>query len=119
MVSIEHAGRTLTDALVAYDVRWSGELAGTTVTWSMVVSEGASEVRLCHERGEDGSAHQYVVDGGSGRRQDVPVDADVHDDEVTVRFPADVVGVAVEWPVWVAVLTVDGEDVAHHAVPVG
>jgi hypothetical protein len=115
MVSLQHAGRTLTDDLVAFDVRWEGELAGATVTWTMVVSEGASEVRLCLERGADGATAQYVLDGETGRRQDVAVDADLDDDGVTARFPADVVGVAVEWPVWVAVLAVDGHEVGHHA----
>jgi hypothetical protein len=115
MASLQHAGRTLTDELVAFDVRWEGELDGATVRWTMVVSEGASEVRLCLERGADGATAQYVLDGETGRRQDVEVDADLDDHGVTARFPAEVVGVAVEWPVWVAVLTVDGQDVAHHA----
>ncbi len=112
MTSIESAGRTITGDLVAFDVSWDGPLTGSTVIWSMVVSDGASEVRLCHERaGED--ATQYVVDATTGRRRDVAVDADLHDEEITVRFPADAVGVAVEWPVWVAVVTVDGQDVAQ------
>jgi hypothetical protein len=117
MVSIAHAGRTTTGDLVAFDVRWEGLLTGSSVVWSMVVSDGVSEVRLCHERAGD-SVGQYVVDSASGRRREVDVDADVAEDEVTARFPADAVGVAVEWPVWVAVVTVDGQDVAHHAVPV-
>ena len=119
MTSIEHAGRTITDALVAFDVRWEGDLGGAgTVVWTMVVSDGASEVRLSHERRGGEVAVQYVVDGATGRRQEVPEDADVEDDGITARFPADVVGVAVEWPVWTAVITVDGEDVAHRVVPV-
>jgi hypothetical protein len=117
MVSIAHAGRTTTGDLVAFDVRWEGSLTGSAVVWSMVVSGGASEVRLCHERAGE-TVGQYVVDGASGRRRDVDVDADLHDDEITVRFPADAVGVAVEWPVWVAVVTVDGQEVARQAVPV-
>ncbi|HET6563758.1 MAG TPA: hypothetical protein VFG72_17950 [Marmoricola sp.] len=118
MTSIEHAGRTTTGDLVAFDIRWEGGLAGSTVVWSMVVAEAGSEVRLCHERVDGRPTGQYVVDGGTGRRHDVELDADLHDDEITVRFPADVVGVAVEWPVWKAVVTVDGQDVAHHVVPV-
>jgi hypothetical protein len=59
-----------------------------------------------------------VLDGVSGRRHDLAEDADLSDDELVVRFPANVVGVAVEWPVWTAVITVDGDDVAHHVVPV-
>lgn len=117
MVSIAHAGRTVTGDLVAYDVRWEGPLDGDRIVWSMCVSDGASEVRLCHEREDGGSTAQYVLDGETGRRQDVTVDADLHDDEVTVRFPADAVGVAVEWPVWVAIVSVDGRQLAHQAVP--
>jgi hypothetical protein len=117
MVSIAHAGRTTTGDLVAFDVRWEGPLTGSSVVWTMVVSDGVSEVRLCHERAGD-AVRQYVVDGTTGRRRDVDADADVGEDEVTVRFPAEAVGVAVEWPVWVAVVTVDGQDVAHNAVPV-
>ena len=114
MVSIARAGRTLTGDLVAFDVSWDGPLTGSTVVWSMVVSDGASEVRLCHERAGEEAA-QYVVDATTGRRQDVAVDADLHGEEITVRFPADAVGVAVEWPMWVAVVTVDGQDVAQQA----
>ena len=119
MVAIQHAGHTVTPELVAFDVRWEGDLGGSTVVWSMVVSgSGAAEVRLCHERSAGGSAPaaQYVVDRETGRRRDVEPDADVDDGEVTVRFPADVVGVAVEWPVWTAVVTVDGRDVASQLV---
>jgi hypothetical protein len=118
MVSIQRAGRTITGDLVAFDVRWEGPLEGSRVAWSMVVSDGSSEVRLCHEQTGEKAAGQYVVDGVSGRRQEVAVDADLHGEEITVRFPADAVGVAVEWPMWVAVVTVDGRDVAHQAVPV-
>ena len=118
MVSIANAGRTIAGDLVAFDVRWEGSLPGASVVWSMVVSDGASEVRLCHERAGDEAVGQYVVDAASGRRRDVGVDADLQEDEITVRFPADAVGVAVEWPVWVAVVTVDGQDVAQQAVPV-
>jgi hypothetical protein len=115
MTSIQRAGRTITGDLVAFDVRWEGPLTGSTVVWSMVVSDGASEVRLSHERAGEEAAAQYVVDAATGRRQDVAVDADLHDEEITLRFPAEAVGVAVEWPVWVAVISVDGQDVAHHA----
>jgi hypothetical protein len=116
MVSIAHAGRTIAGDLVAFDVRWEGPLTGSTVVWSMVVSDGVSEVRLCHERASGRPAGQYVVDEVTDRGRDVTADADVGADEITVRFPADAVGVAVEWPVWTAVITVDGVDVANHVV---
>jgi hypothetical protein len=40
-------------------------------------------------------------------------DAEVGSAGITARFPTNVVGVAVEWPVWRAVITVDGADVAE------
>ena len=39
--------------------------------------------------------------------------------EVTARFPAEVVGVAVEWPLWTAVVSVDGQVVAEQVIPTG
>ncbi len=108
---ITHCGRTVSGDFVAWDIRWEGELPeGAAVQWSMVVADEDEEVRLIH--GLRGSAaEQYVV--GAAGRDDVEPDADVSEHEITVRFPADVVGVAVEWPVWTAVLTVNGEDVSH------
>jgi hypothetical protein len=115
--TIEHCGRTISGGFVAFDIRWQGELpAEADVQWSMVVSEGEEELSLVHARTGD-AAGQYVV-GRSGR-DDVEPDADVSDNEITVRFAADVVGVAAEWPSWTAVLTVDGEDVSRQVVPVG
>ena len=35
MTQIVHAGRTETDVVVAYDIRWEGDLSGArSVTWS-------------------------------------------------------------------------------------
>lgn len=113
--SIEHCGRTVSGDFVAFTIRWTGDVdSASEVQWSMVVSEGEEEVSLVHAR-RGASATQYVV--GRAGREDVEPDADVSEHEVTVRFPAEVVGVAVEWPSWTAVLTVDGEDVAREVVP--
>jgi hypothetical protein len=84
------------------------------VQWSMVVADGEEEVRLVHGR-RTGGAEQYVV--GLTGREDTEPDADLSEGQITVRFPADLVGVAVEWPVWTAVLTVAGEDVSQRVVP--
>ena len=115
--AIEHCGRTVANDVVAFDIRWQGEVPGdVNVQWSMVVADGEEEIRLIHGR-SGGHDEQYVV-GGAGRR-DVEPDADVSEHEITVRFPAEAVGVAVEWPVWTAVLTIAGEDVSHQVVPTG
>jgi len=116
MTQIVHAGRTETDVVVAYDIRWEGDLSGArSVTWSMTVTspDGRDSVRLAYQRDDGGRPAQYVLDRASGRRQDLDPDADVDDDEITVRFPTATVGVAASWPSWRAVITVDGEDVAE------
>lgn len=113
--TIHNCGRTISGGFVAFDMRWEGEVpADGDVQWSARVSEGQEEVRLVHARSA-GIAEQYIL-GGAGRH-DVDPDADLEDDEITVRFPAEVVGVAVEWPVWTTVITIDGEDVTHMVVP--
>lgn len=115
-LEITHCGRTFSGGFVAWDVRWDGELPdGAGIEWSMVVADGDEEIRLVHGR-RAGVAEQYVV--GAAGREDVEPDADASEHEITVRFPADVVGVAVEWPVWTAVLTLDGEDVSRQVAPV-
>jgi hypothetical protein len=112
---ITHCGRTVSGNFVAWDLRWEGDLPeGSDVVWAMVVSDGVEEIRLVHEQVSGGRA-QYVA--GAGGREDVDPDADVSDHEITVRFRADVVGVAVEWPVWTAVLTVEGVEVSTMVVP--
>ena len=119
-LSIEHCGRTTAAAVVAFDIRWSGDLPpDRDVTWAVRVAsvDGSERVELGHRRSGGGTS-QYALDLTTGRRQDVGPDADVQDGEVTVRFPADVVGVVVEWPIWQAVIAVGGEDVASQAVPV-
>jgi hypothetical protein len=116
MTQIVHAGRTETDVVVAYDIRWEGDLSGArSVTWSMTVTspDGRDSVRLAYQRDGGGRVAQYVLDRASGRRQDLDPDADLDGDEITVRFPTATVGVAASWPSWRAVITVDGEDVAE------
>jgi hypothetical protein len=115
--AIEHAGRTVTGGFVAFDIRWEGDLpTEAEVRWAMVVSEGNEEVVLVHARRGD-TASQYVL--GTAGRDDVEPDADVSENEITARFPAESVGVAVEWPVWTAVITVDGEECTRQVVQVG
>jgi hypothetical protein len=119
-VTIEHCGRTVAGDVVGVDLHWDGPLAGRVVAWSMRVGsdDGSDELRLVHRR--DGERVEQFVEGlRTGRRDDVEPDADIRDDEIVMRFPADVVGTAVEWPVWTAVITVDGEDVASRVVPLG
>ncbi len=119
-VTIDHCGRTIAASVVAFDIRWSGGLPeGREVTWAVRVAsaEADGEVELGHRRvGRDVS--QYARDLSTGRTQEVDPDADLDGAGITVRFPADVVGQAVEWPTWRAVVAVDGEDVASHVVAV-
>ena len=122
MTQIVHAGRTETDVVVAYDIRWEGDLSGArSVTWSMTVTspDGRDSVRLAYPVDDGEHSAQYVLDRASGRRQDLDPDADLDDDEVTVRFPTATVGVAASWPSWRAVITVDGEDVAERLLTLG
>jgi hypothetical protein len=116
-LEIIECGRTIAGDLVAFDIQWEGEPQGE-VTWcAQVTSADQSEtLRLGYVRGAAGE-EQYVE--SDGRREDVEVDASVSDGEVTVRFPADKVGVAIEWPAWCAVVSVDGEVVAEHVIPTG
>ena len=121
MTEIRHCGRTVSGDIVGLDIQWDGVLEPQqSVTWSMFVSseDGADEIHLGHLRA-GGSVEQFVDDRSSGRRQSVDPDADVSDDEIVIRFPANVVGVAVEWPVWRAVIAVDGHEVATRVVPLG
>jgi hypothetical protein len=119
-VSIDHCGRTIAASVVAYDIRWTGELpTDREVTWAVrvVSDDGASQVELGHRRA-GGRVSQYALDLSTGRTQEVPANADLNGDEITVRFPTDVVGVAIEWPTWQAVIEVDRQDVTLLAVPV-
>ena len=118
-VTIKHCGRTVAGDYVAFDIQWEGTLPDArTTTWEMVVTapDGVETVRLTHQQ-VGGRAGQHV-EAESGRVE-LDADAEVDDGEVTVRFPANVVGVAVEWPVWTAVITADGEEIASCVVPVG
>ncbi len=119
-MDIVSCGRTVTGDLVAFDIAWDGDAAeDADLRWSMVVSSGAEEdvVELGHARSGETST-QYVADRSSARRHEVDADADLRDHEITVRFPAQVVGVAREWPMWKAVLRVDGAVVAEQVLPV-
>ena len=119
-VTIDHCGRTVAASVVAFDIQWSGELpAGHDLTWAVrVVSpDGTGEVELGHRRTGQQVA-QYVRDLTTGRTHQVEPDADLDATGITARFPADVVGLAVEWPTWRAVIEVDGEDVTTTAVAV-
>ncbi len=116
---VNHCGRTVASDVIAFDIQWEGPLpAARTMAWSMVVTgpDGRETVRLVHERtGEQVSQH---VQAASGRVEVAP-DADVDEGEVTVRFPVEVVGAAVDWPVWTAVMTADGQELASCVVPLG
>ncbi len=118
-VTIDHCGRTIAASVVAFDMKWTGDLpAGREVTWAVRVAsgDGESQVELGHRRAA-GRSSQYALDLATGRHQEVGVDADLQADQITVRFPSDVVGVATEWPIWKAVIEVDGRDVTSLAVP--
>lgn len=121
MVRIEHSGRTVAADVVAFGVVWSGELPeGSQVAFVAVVTSDSGEevVELCYEPPTGGAEAQYVVDRATGRRRDVDPDVTDSDGEVTVRFSAEVVGVAVDWPLWQAVIRAGGEEIARKAMPV-
>ena len=117
-VTIEHCGRTIAASVVAFDIRWSGVLPeDAELTWAVRVTsaDGGSRLELAHGR-RAGGLEQYARDLATDQAQAVGPDADLDGDGITVRFPVDVVGVAIEWPTWQAVLTVDGQDVATCAI---
>ena len=117
-VTIEHCGRTVAASVVAFDIRWVGDLPeDAAMTWAVRVAsaDGGSGLELGHRR-DRGRPAQYARDVTTGREQEVGPDADLVDGGITVRFPLEVVGVAVEWPTWQAVVVVDGQDVATCAI---
>jgi hypothetical protein len=117
-VTIKHCGRTLAGDYVAFDIQWEGSVPfEADAGWTMVVTapDGVETVRLEHRR-TAGVATQFV-EAAAGRVEMDP-DVDLDEGEITARFKADVVGVAVEWPVWTAVLSVDGTDVSSMVVPI-
>ena len=121
MVSIVDCGRTMAGEVVAFDIKWDGDLPSDgSVVWSMLVTsqDGEEQVCLGYERVGGEFASQFVGAAAADRREEVAEDADFRESEITVRFPANVVGVAIEWPVWQAVLIVDGEQVAEQAATV-
>jgi hypothetical protein len=116
-VEITECGRTVAGDVVAFTIEWQGEPSGEVVWGAQVSSaDGDETVALCYARGSSGAA-QYVE--AEGRRSDVDLDADVGDGQITARFPAEKVGVAVEWPTWTAVVAVDGQTVAQCVMPAG
>jgi hypothetical protein len=119
MLQITRSGRTVAGGFVAFDIAWEGELPpDSAVLWSMEVTnqEGTESVDLGYQHSSGVDDTQFVDAQSSGRREEVPADADLSDGEITVRFPTEVVGVAVEWPVWKAVIVVDGSPVASEVV---
>ena len=116
MTEIRECGRTVGGGVVAFTIAWDGELTGT-VAWVVPVTGDASgdRVSLVHEREGGAVSGQYVE--AEGRRTDVEEDASLGEDDITARFPAEVVGVAVDWPVWKAALVVDGTAVAEQIIP--
>jgi len=121
-IEITGCGRTIAAGVVAFTLRWAGDLpASGTVTWAARVTgpDGREAIwlgyQLAPERGGPG-ARQYVEDLSSGRVKELAEDAEVGAGEVTVRFPASAVGVAVEWPTWQAVIAVDGIEVATQCI---
>ena len=113
---IRECGRTVGGGIVVFDVTWDGDLAGGTVAWVVTIdNEDSSErVVLCHERAGD-DVRQFVA--ADGRQQDVRVDATIEDDHATARFPEEIVGVAAGWPLWQALLVVDGTAVSEKVIP--
>jgi hypothetical protein len=116
MTEIRECGRTVGGGVVAFTISWEGELAGN-VAWVVTVSgdDPGERVALVHERAADAFSGQYVE--AEGRRTDVDEDVTLGDDDITARFPAEVVGVAAEWPVWKAALVVDGTVVSEQIIP--
>jgi hypothetical protein len=120
MTEILGCGRTVAGDVVAYDIEWEGDLSSYgSVVWAMEVSDGEETIVLGHERSAGAFAGQYVEGQGTGRRETTDEDADVGEDEITVRVPANLVGVAADWPSWVAVILGDGEPLARKVVPTG
>ncbi len=119
MTKIVRCGRTIAGGYVAYDVQWEGSIEGSLVLWSLVISSAdeSESVRVVHERTDGEATGQYIEDLTTGSRQTVEPDADCRDQEITVRFPENLVGVAIEWPLWRVVLTVDGSDISSMIVP--
>ena len=119
-VTIDHCGRTIAASVVAFDIQWTGELPeDREVTWAVRVADprGDSQVELGLRR-VGRQVSQYARDLSTGLTQEVRPDADLDGAEITVRFPTDVVGTAVEWPTWQAVIEVEGEDLTALTVPV-
>jgi len=118
MTQIVRTGQTVAGELVTFDIGWDDDLTGNeSVLWSMIItsSDGEEIVQLGYKVVDDAFSAQFVNDWTTGREQTVDQDADARDREVTVRFPASIVGVAAAWPTWKAVINVNGIDVAERA----
>ena len=118
MTRIRECGRSIGGGTVVFDIEWEGELGAGDQAFmvSITSSDGREQVRLVHARPGGGAPPSQYVEADAGR-QEVDVDADLADDHLTARFPAEVVGVAVEWPVWQAALMLDGSPVAEAVIP--
>ncbi len=120
MTQILECGRSIGGGTVVFDIEWEGGLSGDRLGYCVTIisSDNSEQVTLVHQRGAGeegaGAGEQYVE--AAGDRRPVTVDADVSDDHVTARFPQDVVGVAVDWPVWKAALLSDGSPVAEAVI---
>ena len=117
-VEITGCGRTIAADVVAFTVQWSGEPPlHRTVTWAARVTgpDGREAVELGYQRAGD-EEQQYVADLLTGRRQELALDAEAEAGALTARFPASIVGVAVEWPTWHAVIAVDGNQLAAQVI---
>jgi len=116
MTQIARTGQAVTGNLVTFDIGWDEDLTGNeSVLWSMVITspDGEETVQLGYQVIDDAFVAQFVNDWTTGREQKVDMNADIRDREITVRFPADIVGVAAEWPTWRAVINVNGTAVAE------
>jgi hypothetical protein len=103
---------------VAYRIRWEGDLPSQgTVLWAVEVSDGAESLVLGHERHRATFVTQYVEDPATRRRVEADEDADLADGEITVRLPANLVGVAADWPSWTAYIVADGHELSRQVVP--
>lgn len=116
MTQIRECGRTIGGGIVVFDISWDGDLPAGKVAWVVTISgDGDEQVALVHERTDGAFAAQYLQAGAG--RHDVEEDATVEDDHLTARFPADLVGVATQWPVWKAAVVVNGQPASEQVIP--
>jgi hypothetical protein len=118
VTEILHSGRTVTKHVVAFDIKWDGDLEGRSVLWWVAISsaDGEEGVQLGYETVGGEFSAQFVKDLATGREAEVDQDADLTGHELTVRFPPERVGIAMEWPMWRAGITIDGVQVAEQVM---